>query len=231
MSAPPSVRGTLALVVQAILSVGIVILVAVEVSSYKNTGGIIVADPTKPFDPEQSGKSPYWDMLVHSPLAMVIAGLFVALAVITLLRTRHMQKKFGEFGSSLWPLVVTAVIGGTFVGVAPVLASPSSADTFSTWAEERYGIEIEDYPERGILGSSGGIITNEAVTLDNGQKISFREVIDARGNRAYVITSSLGRHELPRVDSEAPKPPSPDTQRQLDDRRDMKQSAGDDSTE
>lgn len=227
MSAPLSVRGTLALVVQVILSVGIVILVAVEVSSYKNTGGIIVADPTKPFDPEQSGKSPYWDMLVHSPLAMVIAGLFVALAVITLLRTRHMQKKFGEFGSSLWPLVVTAVIGGIgFAGVAPVLASPSSADTFSTWAKERYGIEIEDYPS-----ARNGIKTDETVTLDNGEKIEFREVIDARGNRAYVITNPFGRHELPRVDSEAPKPPSPDTQRQLDDRRDMKQSAGDDSTE
>lgn len=86
--------------------------------------------------------------------------------------------------------------------------------------------KFENYPS-----ARDGIKTYETVTLDNGEKIEFKEVIDARGNRAYVITNSLGRHELPRVDSEAPKPPSPDTQRQLDDRRDMKQSAGDDSTE
>lgn len=195
MSTPTSVRGTLARIAQIILGIGIIVLATIEIASYRNSGGVIVADPAKPFYPNQSGKSSYLDTLLHSPLAAVVAGLIVVLIGITVFRATHMSKKFGEFAGTLWPLVTVLVV--VFVGfgfVAPFLASPSSDDTFSTWAKERYGIEIEAYPKL-----SGGINTSETVTLDNGNKIKFREVLDARGNRAYVITDT-GRVELSRVD-------------------------------
>lgn len=241
MSAPPSVRGTLALVAQIILGVAIANLTVIAVASHRDSVDPAIADPARPFYPGQSrepvwgspGEGAYWGMITHSPIAVVTLGLFVVLVVITAFRAGLMRKKFGKFGATFWPLAATSAIGVIgFAIVGPMLASPNTDVTFSTWAQERYGLEIEAYPASGVLDiPSGGISTHEVVTLDSGQKIRFKEVTDARGKRSYVITDLVGGRELPRVDSEAPKPPSPDTQRQLDDRRDMKQSAGDDSTE
>lgn len=81
------------------------------------------------------------------------------------------------------------VVGGVLVVtvlMTLMVVPGSDEDTFSTWAAQRYGIEIEALPEyEGLFFS--GVETETTITLDDGTSVRAREVTDARGETAYLL--------------------------------------------
>lgn len=185
---------------QILLILGFLTLVITRLTQASMFSQDFVADPTRPYSPTTVSRGAdathvaQW--LNSSAWTWVGLGLLIALVVITLWRyvllSLHSERVTGAI---IAPIVMGVLICLVGLAIACVLTSNSSENTFSTWAKQRYGIELESYPKtssKGLSLSRGGIDTSAVITLDDGQTVRMKTITDARGVEAYLIAPAKG---------------------------------------
>lgn len=180
---------TTLLAVASIALITLSIIAATKASAFAHT---ITVDPALGYAPNSYVQNPHLiSWFLGTPVLWVIP-LLVAI-IIAVSRYRD--------GYAI--LTCTFIASAILLFVGAVETSDRTHDTFSTWAQQRYGIEIErpPYEERGFLEENKSIDTEAKVMLDDGQVIGFEEYKDSRGDRAYIIVdrSSPDSGELPRL--------------------------------
>lgn len=143
----------------------------------------IVVDPNKAYSPDAvkaaSNTSHLGEWLTGSGWTWVALIALVTLLLATLV-----------IGKLYTLLILGGIASLAGLLIAFTLAHDTFNDTFSTWAEQRYGIEIQEYPTY-----SKSINTKTAVRLDSGQMVRMQVILDARGDLAYLIAPAKGSDE------------------------------------
>lgn len=149
----------------------------------------IVADPTKGYAPlavdSQSWSGHLGEWLLSTPLTWVALALLLFIWV-----GARASRRVG-------PGVIAVVITMSAISSGYMITTGSDEDTFATWAKERYGIEMETYPQMtsGLFGMDPDTVT--VVILDNGQAVSLKTYTDARGNEAFVLVDASDESSSP----------------------------------
>lgn len=149
----------------------------------------IVADPTKGYTPltvdSQSWSGHLGEWLLSTPLTWVALALLLFIWV-----GARASRRVG-------PGVIAVVITMSAIASGYMITTGSDEDTFATWAKERYGIEMETYPQMtsGLFGTDPDTAT--IVILDNGQAVSLKTYTDARGNEAFVLVDASDESSSP----------------------------------
>lgn len=188
---PNRKKKILPLLLLTALSIALITLSIIAATKASAFAHAITVDPALGYAPNSYVQNPHLISWVLGTPVLWVIPLLVAL-LIAVSRYRN--------GYAL--MVWTFVIAGGLLFTGSVKTTDKSADTFSTWAEQRYGIEIEKPPyEDKMFFESGVIDTGEEVMLDDGQVIGFEEYKDSRGDRVYIIVdrSSPDSDELPRL--------------------------------
>lgn len=205
MKSTETVRSILARVVQIFLLAFLIVSAIIMLHAFEGIGGVKVSDPNKPFSPDNfsvEGNQSWVSTLLHDPWTYVTAGALIALVVVSLYRyVQFLPRVPGESSYSWWPLGIGVLVVGIILGGSLIKTDPSDDDQFKTWAYERYGIEMESYPTREGFYLGEEIDTGAHIQLDDGTMVKLTEIVDARGNRAYLVyASDAGNNgkELPR---------------------------------
>lgn len=137
----------------------------------------LIADPSVGYAPNAHVPDAHAvEWFLGTPVFWVIPILMVLIIVISWYRDGYVILTF------------TFIISAVFLCIGLMLTNDQTSDTFSTWAEQRYGIEIETLPRTpSTFFSDGTVDTTADVVLDDGQVIGVKKYTDARGNTAYII--------------------------------------------
>ncbi|MCZ4326769.1 hypothetical protein [Brachybacterium paraconglomeratum] len=195
-------------ITQALVLVALAATVATTAALYRNPGHDVVIDPSRPYSAEavraaasESRELP--STLWASPATWIVVAL-AAVWIVTIIA--HASNRPGsEWGT---PSFGIGVAFGVITGIGALIIGPTSEgstdNTFATWAQQRYGIEIEDYPRGGggplsvLTGDEGGMDTDAVITLDDGQTVKMQQIVEARGDAAFVVAPAEGSSdELP----------------------------------
>lgn len=179
------------LIFQSVLALAFVVIAIIAVFQARGVIDPIVVDPTVGYSPtlvsELSTESHVGQWLMSTPLTWVALGLLILIWICTLASKNPVP---GVFSIAVTLLIVLI---GSFV------ATGSSENTFSTWAKERYGIEIQDYPERekSIFSPETKVNTNAIIILDDGQAVSVEIFLNARSEEAIIIVDRSDATDSP----------------------------------
>lgn len=163
-----------------------------------------VADPTTAYSLDAvwagSASNHLNEWLSSSPWTWVALGLFAALVAITIWRRvlLSIERPGQTPGFVYTPIALGVLIWVVGLIIAAGLSADSTEDTFSTWAKQRYGIELESYPSDSVLelrANDDNINTDTVIRLDDGQMIHMQKITDARGDEAYLIAPAEGSGE------------------------------------
>lgn len=179
------------LVFQSVLALAFVVIMIIMVLQARSVVDPIVVDPTVGYSPtlvsELSNESHVGQWLMSTPLTWVALGLLVLIWICTLASKNPVP---GVFSLGVTVLIVLI---GSFV------ATGSSENTFSTWAKERYGIEIQDYPERetSIFSPEKEVNSNAIIILDDGQAVSVKTFLNSHSEEALLIVDRSDESKSP----------------------------------
>lgn len=140
----------------------------------------VTADPSIGYAPDANiAEIHISEWVSNTPVLWPIPILFAI--IIAIARSRD-EYRVLEVVMTWFSLTFSAI----FLLTGIIETIDAKEDTFSTWAEQRYGIEIEEPPMTDRF-LSREIDTEAEVVLDDGQAIGLEEYKDARGHTAYII--------------------------------------------
>lgn len=151
----------------------------------------VTVDPTVGYSPthvaELSNKTHVGEWLMSTPLTWVALGLLILIWICTLASKNPA------------PGVLSIAVTVLIVLISGFTTTSSSEDTFSTWAKERYGIEIQDYPERetSIFSPETEVNSNAIITLDDGQAVSVKTFLNSHSEEALLIVDRSDATDSP----------------------------------
>lgn len=184
------------LVFQSVLALALLVILIIMVTQTRNVTDPVTVDPTVGYSPthvaELSNKTHIGEWLMSTPLTWVALGLLILIWICTLA-----SKNFV-------PGVLSIGVAMLIVFISGFATTSSSEDTFSTWAKERYGIEIQSYPEQNdpdhkpsIFFPKTKVDTNTIIILDDGQAVSVKTFVNARSDEALLIVDRSDKSDSP----------------------------------
>lgn len=170
-------------------SIALIVLSIIALTKASAFAQIITVDPALGYAPNSYVQDPHLIAWFLGTPVLWVVPLLIAIVIAT---SRYRNR----YAILTWTFIVTGIL--LFFGSLNTI--DKNTDTFSTWAEQRYGIEIDKPPYEGdFLLNSEKIDTTIDVVLDDGQTIGFEEYRDSRGDTAYIIvdrSSPASSHEL-----------------------------------
>lgn len=179
------------LVFQSALALALLVILIIMVTQTRNVADPVTVDPTVGYSPthvaELSNKTHIGEWLMSTPLTWVALGLLILIWICTLASKNSV------------PGVLSIAVTVLIVLISGPTTTSSSENTFSTWAKERYGIEIQDYPERetSIFSLKTEVNTNAIIILDDGQAVSVEIFVNARSDEALLIVDRSDESDSP----------------------------------
>lgn len=166
-------------------SIAVVVLSFIGMIKAHEFSQDITADPSIGYAPDSYiPNSHISQWFLDTPVLWPIPILIAISIIIARIRDKY------DYDSPIWVITTwfSLILTAIFLFIGGIETTDSKEDTFSTWAEQRYGIEIEKPPmTRSSFLSSEKIDTKAEVVLDDGQTIGLEEYRDARGYTAYII--------------------------------------------
>ena len=165
-------------------SIAMVVLSFIGMTKAHMFAQAVTADPSIGYAPDSYIHNPHIsEWFLGTPVLWPIPILFAIIIAIARSRGEYDPYDFLAWFFTIWSsLALTAIF--LLTGISETV--DAKEDTFSTWVEQRYGIEIEEPPMTDRF-LSREIDTEAEVVLDDGQAIGLEEYKDARGHTAYII--------------------------------------------
>lgn len=181
-------RKTVASTGLALVLSGIIIWQSIDVfiTMLGGVGVAITVDPNLPYDTSMVGpRGENWTLLYPGTGTPLLIGAIAAVGLI-------LASIFGAYRIAFHKIVDTVMLGSLVVLTAVAFASGiipkyDYSATFSTWAEQRYGVEVPDDvdPE-----------STDAIVLDGGREVLVNNGV-SHGERGYILIDGLTGEELP----------------------------------
>ena len=162
-------------------SIAMVVLSFIGMTKAHMFAQAVTADPSIGYAPDSYIHNPHIsEWFLGTPVLWPIPILFAI--IIAIARSRD-EYRVLEVVMTWFSLTFSAI----FLLAGVIETIDANEDAFSTWAEQRYGIEIEEPPMTDRFLMAEEIDTDAEVVLDDGQAIGLEEYKDARGHTAYII--------------------------------------------
>lgn len=162
-------------------SIAITVLSFIGMTKAHMFAQTVTADPSIGYAPDANiAGLRVADWVSNTPVLWPVPILFAI--IIAIARSRD-EYRVLEVVMTWFSLTFSAI----FLLTGIIETIDAKEDTFSTWAEQRYGIDIEEPPMTDRFLMAEEIDTDAEVVLDDGQAIGLEEYKDARGHTAYII--------------------------------------------
>lgn len=132
----------------------------------------------------------------QSPLALIALVVLIGCSSIILIHqsrtaSAELTNQTGVV-CAFWIILAAILFTLFFAVVGHVQDLKRDPQIFTTWAEERYGVEINPPSDQAIPD------IDSLVQLDDGTQVRLTKITDSSGESGYILVEADGESEIPR---------------------------------